>query len=78
MVFVLRRGDHFGACVPIFEPSSAPTTESDVPKQTDKLRAKADEYEKLADAAVDPEEKKRLKGLAKAARNIAPPRGDPA
>ncbi len=47
-------------------------------KQTDKLRAKADEYEKLADAAVDPEEKRRLKGLAKAARNMAPPRGDPA
>ena len=56
----------------------APTTEIEVPKQTDKLRSKADEYEKLADAAVDPDEKKRLKGLAKVARNMAPPRGDPA
>jgi hypothetical protein len=49
-----------------------------MPEQPDKLKAQAEEYEKLADAAVDPEEKKRLQGLARAARNMAPPGQDPA
>jgi hypothetical protein len=49
-----------------------------VPEQRDILKAQAEEYEKLADAAVDPEEKKRLQGLARAARNMAPTGADPA
>ena len=49
-----------------------------MPEQPDKLEAQAEEYEKLADAAVDPEEKKRLQGLARAARNMAPSGEDPA
>lgn len=47
-----------------------------MPEEPEKL--KADEYEKLADAAVDPEEKKRLQELARAARNVAPTGSDPA
>jgi hypothetical protein len=31
--------------------------EISVPEQPDKLKAQAEEYEKLADAAVDPEDK---------------------
>jgi hypothetical protein len=38
-------------------------------------KAKAEEYENLADAAVDPEEKKKLKDLARTARNLAPDPG---
>jgi hypothetical protein len=49
-----------------------------VPEQRDILKAQAEEYEKLADAAVGPEEKKRLQGLASAARNMAPTGADPA
>jgi hypothetical protein len=49
-----------------------------VPEEPKKLKDQADEYEKLADAAVDPEEKKRLQGLARAARNVAPTGSDPA
>ena len=45
-------------------------------QKPDELKAKAEEFEKLADAAVDPQEKKRLKDLASAARNLAPPIGD--
>jgi hypothetical protein len=41
-------------------------------KETNEFNAKAEEYEKLADAAVDPTEKKRLLDLAKQARNLAP------
>jgi hypothetical protein len=37
----------------------------------DKFKAKAEEYEKLADAAVDPAEKNRLKDLANTARNLS-------
>jgi hypothetical protein len=48
-----------------------------MPEQPDKLKAQAEEYERLADAAVDPEEKKRLQGLARAARNMAPTGSDP-
>ena len=46
-------------------------------EQPDKLKAQAEEYERLANAAVDPEEKKRLRGLARAARNMAPTGSDP-
>jgi hypothetical protein len=49
-----------------------------VPEEPEKLKDQAEEYEKLADAAVDPEEKKRLQGLARAARNVAPTGSDPA
>jgi hypothetical protein len=49
-----------------------------MPQKPDKLKDQAEEYEKLAAAAVDPEEKKRLQGLARAARNMAPKTGDPA
>lgn len=48
-----------------------------MPEQPDKLKAQAEEYERLANAAVDPEEKKRLQGLARAARNMAPTGCDP-
>ena len=48
-----------------------------MPEQPDKLKAQAEEYEKLANAAVDPEEKKRLQGLARAARNMATTGSDP-
>jgi hypothetical protein len=41
----------------------------------DDNKAKAEEYENLADAAVDPEEKKKLKDLARTARNLASDRG---
>ena len=47
-------------------------------QKPDKLKEQADELEKLANAAVDPDEKKRLKDLARAARNLAPNGGDPA
>ena len=49
-----------------------------VPEHPDKSTAQAEEYEKLADAAVDPDEKKRLQELARRARNMAPSRSDPA
>jgi hypothetical protein len=45
-----------------------------MPENTDDLNRKTEEYERLADAAVDPKEKKRLQELARAARNMAPPR----
>ena len=48
-----------------------------MPEQPDKLKAQAEEHERLANAAVDPEEKKRLRGLARAARNMAPTGSDP-
>jgi hypothetical protein len=41
----------------------------------DDYKTKADEYENLADAAVDPQEKKKLKDLARTARNLAPEPG---
>jgi hypothetical protein len=47
-------------------------------KKGNHLHSKAEEYEKLADAAVDLKEKKRLQDLARMARNLAPSRGDPA
>ena len=47
-------------------------------QKPDKLKEQADELDKLANAAVDPGEKKRLKDLARAARNLAPNGGDPA
>jgi hypothetical protein len=46
-------------------------------EQPDKLKAQAEEYEKLADAAVDPEEKKRLQALARKARDMAMPDSNP-
>lgn len=49
-----------------------------MPEEPEKLKDQADEYEKLADAAVDPEEKNRLQRLARAARNVAPTGSDPA
>ena len=49
-----------------------------MPEEPEKLKDQADEYEKLADAAVDLEEKKRLQGLARAARNVASTGSDPA
>ena len=49
-----------------------------MPEHPDKSTAQAEEYEKLADAAVDPDEKKRLQELARRARNMAPSRSDPA
>jgi len=48
-----------------------------VAEQPDKLKAQAEEYEKLADAAVDPEEKKRLQALARKARDLAMPESEP-
>jgi hypothetical protein len=60
--------------------SGGPTATMEIitmPEQPDKLKAQAEEYERLADAAVDPEEKKRLQGLARAARNMAPTGSDP-
>jgi hypothetical protein len=41
----------------------------------DDYKTKAEEYENLANAAVDPEKKKKLKDLARTARNLAPERG---
>ena len=41
----------------------------------DDNKAKAEEYENLANATVDPEEKKKLKDLARTARDLAPDRG---
>jgi hypothetical protein len=46
-----------------------------VTDKPDDYKTKADEYENLADAAVDPEEKKKLKDLARTARNLAPEPG---
>ena len=43
-----------------------------MPEEPEKLKDQAEKYEKLADAAVDPAEKKRLKDLANAARNLSP------
>jgi hypothetical protein len=45
-----------------------------VTDKPDDYKTKADEYQNLADAAVDPEEKKKLKDLARTARNLAPAR----
>ena len=41
----------------------------------DDNQAKAEDYENLANATVDPEEKKKLKDLARIARNLAPDPG---
>jgi hypothetical protein len=46
-----------------------------VTDKPDDYKTKAKEYENLADAAVDPEEKKKLRGLARTARDLAPERG---
>ena len=46
-----------------------------VTDKPDDQKTKAQEYENLADAAVDPEEKKKLKDLARTARNLAPDPG---
>ena len=46
-----------------------------VTDKPDGNKAKAEEYENLADATVDPEEKKKLKDLARIARNLAPDPG---
>jgi hypothetical protein len=43
-----------------------------VTDKPDDYKTKADEYQNLADAAVDPEEKKKLKDLARTARNLRP------
>jgi hypothetical protein len=39
--------------------------------QPDELTAKAKEYENLAEAVVDPQEKKKLEDLARDCRNVA-------
>jgi hypothetical protein len=57
--------------------SLSPTGDAAVIKKAEPLKAKAEEYEKLADAAADPAEKKRLKDLARTARNLAPKGSDP-
>jgi hypothetical protein len=46
-----------------------------VTDKPDDYKTKAKEYENLADAAVDPEEKKKLRDLARTARDLAPERG---
>jgi hypothetical protein len=39
--------------------------------RADDLKAKAEEYDRMADAAADPTAKKKLKGLARECRNLA-------
>lgn len=39
--------------------------------RTDDLKAKAAEYDRMADAAADPAAKKKLKELARESRNLA-------